>query len=173
MAFLSVTERRAQQGQLGLQRSGKDSEQLSWQSDRELKMEEEDACGRAHGRQERAGAPVTLTVGHKPLPHDSAWRSGGDERVVLGDAVEGQRGRNGGALQNLAKSLTKESKFQGEGTDAARTRPRCQKLGRGSGAPVKKRLSRSEWDTCRGRACGYRGTSQIKLGPWSPGVAVH
>jgi hypothetical protein len=135
MAFLSVTERRAQQGQLGLQRSGKDSEQLSWQSDRELKMEEEDACGRAHGRQERAGAPVTLTVGHKPLPHDSAWRSGGDERVVLGDAVEGQRGRNGGALQNLAKSAHQGIQIPGGGNGCRQDPSKMSKTGEGFRGP--------------------------------------
>lgn len=57
-----LQRRPGEQGQSGLEEpSGKDSEQLSQQSDRELKMEQkEDGRGHRVRRQPRAVGPITL-----------------------------------------------------------------------------------------------------------------
>lgn len=91
------TRPRGQPGQFGPEQSGKDLEQLSRESDRELKMEREEA-GPGHARpneQDPAACPVP-TAAQTPSPALSSLGSGGRARVIGEDPGEGQGGEGMG-----------------------------------------------------------------------------
>lgn len=101
------------QGQLGLEQSGKDSEQLSLEPDRELKMElRDDACRHWESRGRNMQGVQLLLGAQVSSTGFSSLRSGKNERVVQGDSVKGQRVRNKALLRTLLNHLTKKSKFQ-------------------------------------------------------------
>lgn len=87
-----LSQRLHKRGQLGLEPSGKDSEQLLLESDRELKMElREDACGHGESRGRNTQGVRLLLGAQVSSTGFSRLRSGRDERVVQGDSGKGQR----------------------------------------------------------------------------------
>ena len=107
-------------------------EQLSWESDRELKMElRKTATGAAEPDGRTAGGPITAGA---PVPSSEPSRvgSGGDERAER----RGRRPRGKGnpkLLRTLPKQLTWTPKHHGEGGNAWPGGSKTRKAGRAQG----------------------------------------
>lgn len=117
----------------GPEQRGNDAEQLSWESDRELKMElRKTATGAAESDGRTAGGPITAGA---PVPSTELSRggSGGDERAERC----GRRSRGKGnlkVLRTLPKQLTRNPKQHGEGGNMRPEWSKMPKAGRAPGA---------------------------------------
>ena len=108
-----------EQGQLGLEQSGKDLEQLSWESDRELKVElKEDGHGRGESPTAGAGSGSDYSGSPESLQQNSAeW----DQEKMRGSSGKTQRKvkreRESDTFENFAKTAYQGTQTQQGGRD--------------------------------------------------------